>query len=244
MKLPLVALLLTLSSPAFAEAEWLTDYHKALDKAASEHKHVLLDFTGSDWCPWCIKLKSEVFSQDQFVNYARERVVLVEVDFPRRKQLSAEQKESNNALARSFGIKGYPTVIILDSAGQRVGQLGYMQGGAGNFITELERIPGWKAGDGSPAVRNREAAQNRPPPALAPGAPAKPNFYADLALKGISGSAASRMAMINGEMFFVGDSAKVRVRNARVLVVCKEIREDSVLITADGKTCELKLGGK
>ena len=73
---------------------------------------------------------------------------------------------------------------------------------------------------------------------------ARPNYYAALALKAISGAPGDRMAMINGETFAVGDTAKVRVRDTRVAVVCKEIREDSVLITVDGKPCELKLGAK
>jgi protein disulfide-isomerase len=234
--------LLVTATSAFAEAEWLTDVHAALDKSAAEHKFVLLDFTGSDWCGWCKKLKAEVFDQQEFIDFAKQNLVLVEVDFPHHKQLSAEQQEANNALARTYGIRGYPTIIIVDSMSHKVGEAGYMAGGPKNFIAHLEQIPGMKHSD----VATADPAPEKPhsPPTFVPIAPAKPNYYAELALKGISGSASTRMALINGETFMVGDSAKVRLRDTRVQVVCKEIREDSAVVTVDGKLCELKLGGK
>jgi protein disulfide-isomerase len=243
MKQLLACLLLAAAPSAFAaEAEWLTDVHVALDKAAAQHKYVMLDFTGSDWCGWCKKLKAEVFDQSEFIAFAKENLVLVEVDFPHQKQLSAAQQEANNALARTYEIRGYPTIIFIDSMSRKVGQAGYMAGGPKTFIANLEKIPGMKHVDG--AVKDSEPEAPRRPPAFVPIAPAQPNYYAELALKGISGSPASRMALINNETFMAGDTAKVKVRDTRVEVVCKEIREDSVLITVDGKPCELKLGVK
>ena len=79
-------------------------------------------------------------------------------------------------------------------------------------------------------------------PEFVPIAPAKPNYYAELALKGISGAPESRMALINNETLMEGEKAKVRVRDTKVEVLCKQIREDSVLILLDGKEVELKLG--
>ena len=67
------------------ELQWLTDTKTALEKARQENKAVLLDFTGSDWCGWCMKLKSEVFDQPEFAQFAQANLVLVEVDFPKRK---------------------------------------------------------------------------------------------------------------------------------------------------------------
>ena len=81
-----------------AASEWLTDLPKAQAQAKEEKKMVLLDFTGSDWCGWCIKLHNEVFSKPEFAEYARKNLVLVEVDFPRKKKLGAEQKKANEAL--------------------------------------------------------------------------------------------------------------------------------------------------
>ena len=122
------------------ESDWLTDLPKAQAKAKEEKKMVLLDFTGSDWCGWCIKLHKEVFSQSEFAEYAGKNLVLVEVDFPRGKKQSAELKKANSALQRKYRIEGYPTIIVLDGNGKKIGELGYMKGGPTAFIAELEKI--------------------------------------------------------------------------------------------------------
>ena len=122
------------------ESDWLTDLPKAQAKAKEEKKMVLLDFTGSDWCGWCIKLHKEVFSQSEFAEYAGKNLVLVEVDFPRGKKQSAELKKANSALQRKYRIEGYPTIIVLDGDGKKIGELGYMKGGPTAFIAELEKI--------------------------------------------------------------------------------------------------------
>lgn len=244
MKELLACLIMAAAPSAFAlEAEWLTDVHAALNKAAAEHKYVLLDFTGSDWCPWCIKLKSEVFDQPEFIAFAKENFILVEVDFPRHKQLSPDQQEANYSLARTYDIQGYPTIILTDSMAQKIAKTGYMPGGPKNFIANLEKIPGVKHVDSAARAAEPDAPR-RPPPAFVPIAPTRPNYYGELTLKAISGSPASRMALINNESLMVGETGRVRLRDTRVVVVCKEIREDSVLITVDGKPCELKLGAK
>src|SRR5574339_200746 len=98
-----------------ADLEWHTDLAKAQAKAKAENKLVMLDFTGSDWCGWCIKLNKEVFSTDEFVEFAKKNLVLVEVDFPRKKAQSAEQKKANQALQSKYQIQGYPTLIVLDA---------------------------------------------------------------------------------------------------------------------------------
>ena len=113
---------------------------KAQAQAKTEKKLVMLDFTGSDWCGWCIKLNNEVFSQAAFAEYAKKNLVAVEVDFPRKKKLSAAQKQANDALAKKYQIEGYPTIIVLDSEGKKVGQLGYQPGGPKAFIAELEKL--------------------------------------------------------------------------------------------------------
>ena len=127
----------TLIQVQAAELEWLTDLPKAQAKAKAENKLVLLDFTGSDWCGWCIRLNKEVFSQPEFAKYAKDNLVLVEVDFPRRKVLSAEQKSANDALQKKYEIKGYPTIIVLNGDGKKVAELGYMKGGPTVFTAEL-----------------------------------------------------------------------------------------------------------
>jgi len=120
------------------ELQWLTDLPKAQAQAKKENKLVMLDFTGSDWCGWCIKLNKEVFSKTEFAGYAKKNLVLVEVDFPRRKELSAEQTKANKALMQKYKIEGYPTIIVLDGDGKQVGELHYMDS-AKKFIAELDK---------------------------------------------------------------------------------------------------------
>ncbi len=123
-----------------AELNWMTDLPKAQEKAKSEKKLVLMDFTGSDWCPWCIKLNKEVFSQPEFVDYAKKNLVPVEIDFPRAKKQSAETKKANQELQAKYKVEGYPTVVVLDSNGKKLGELGYQPGGAKAFIEKLEAL--------------------------------------------------------------------------------------------------------
>ena len=121
-----------------AELEWLTDAPKAQAKAKSENKVVMLDFTGSDWCRWCIKLNKDVFSKQEFIDYAKKNLVLVEVDFPRKKKQSAELIKANAALEKKYGIEGYPTIIVLDKEGKKIGELGY-ESSPKTFIEKLEK---------------------------------------------------------------------------------------------------------
>ncbi len=122
-------------------SEWSSDYAKSIEQARTEKKQVLLDFTGSDWCGWCIKLDKEVFSKPAFKEYAKKNLVLVEVDFPRNKHLAKTVKDQNDKLAAEHGIQGYPTIVVLNSDGKKVGELGYMEGGPDAFIAALEKLP-------------------------------------------------------------------------------------------------------
>jgi thioredoxin-related protein len=125
---------------ARADLNWLTDYNTAKAQAKTDNKLVLLDFTGSDWCGWCKRLNAEVFSKPQFQEYAAKNLVLVELDFPRHKQQSEAVKKQNGELASQYQIEGFPTVIVLNAAGKKVGELGYMQGGPEAFIAALEQL--------------------------------------------------------------------------------------------------------
>jgi thioredoxin-related protein len=122
------------------ELNWTTDVPKAQAAAKAEKKLVMMDFTGSDWCGWCIKLHKEVFSKPEFAEYAKKNLVLVEVDFPRAKKQTEDLQKTNQALQKKYSIEGYPTIIVLNGEGKQVGQLGYMQGGPKAFIAELEKL--------------------------------------------------------------------------------------------------------
>jgi protein disulfide-isomerase len=130
---------LTISAARAAEG-WGDNFDKAAAQAKSENKLLLLDFTGSDWCPWCIKLNKEVFSQSEFKDFASKNLVLVEVDFPQTKPQPSAVKAQNERLQNKFAIQGYPTVVVLNSEGKKVGELGYQPGGAKPFIAELEKL--------------------------------------------------------------------------------------------------------
>ena len=119
---------------------WMTDFEAAQAKAAAEQKPLLLDFTGSDWCGWCIKLDKEVFSQNAFKQFAAESLILVELDFPRSQEQSAELKAQNAALAEKYGIRGFPTILILSPEGELIEKTGYQRGGAAAYVAHIQEI--------------------------------------------------------------------------------------------------------
>ena len=122
-----------------AELAWTTDVPKAVAKAKAEDKLVLLDFTGSDWCGWCIKFKNEALDTKQFQDYAGKNLVLVELDFPHKTAQSNDLKNANHALATKYNVTGFPTFVVLNKDGREIGrQEGYQEGGAKAFIAEIE----------------------------------------------------------------------------------------------------------
>jgi len=126
---------------ARAESGWLNDYKKAQEEAKAGNKILLLNFTGSDWCGWCIKFDRDVLSQPQFKEFARNNLVLVELDFPRAKTQSAELRKQNRQLAQQYEVVGFPTIIALNSDGQKLWEYdGYFAGGPEAFIAELEKL--------------------------------------------------------------------------------------------------------
>lgn len=138
--LTLAAAVLFSTHSLLAAEGWGTDYKKAVSQAKSEKKLVLLDFTGSDWCGWCMKLDKEIFSTQAFKDYAGKNLVLVELDFPKSKSQEADVKKQNEELAAKYEVQGFPTIVVLDDKGNQVGQLGYMEGGPEAFIAELEKL--------------------------------------------------------------------------------------------------------
>ena len=122
-----------------ATAMWREDLPGAMSQAQSDGKLVLLDFTGSDWCPWCIKFDHDVLSMPEFAAYASTRLELVRLDFPRRTPQDPALKQANQALAQKYNVDGYPTYVLLSADGRELGrQVGYLDGGPNAFISELE----------------------------------------------------------------------------------------------------------
>jgi len=113
----------------------------ALDTAKSEGKCVFLVFSGSDWCGWCIKLEDEVLSRREFKEYAEDHLVVVTADFPRcRSDQSEDLMKRNEQLARDFGVRGFPTVLILDPYGRKIAKTGYRQGGAEAYVNHIKKL--------------------------------------------------------------------------------------------------------
>ena len=128
-----------------ADLNWQTDVPKALAQAKTEKKLVLLDFTGSDWCIWCKKLDADTFEQPQFEAYAKTNLVLVQVDFPNHKVQPDTLKAANAALAKKYGVDGYPTLVALNADGTQVwSNSGYLDGGPPALIAQLNGVQNHK----------------------------------------------------------------------------------------------------
>ena len=120
--------------------DWETDFKKASAAAKKSGKYMLVDFTGSDWCGWCIKLDKEVFDKKEFKKYAKANLVTVKLDFPRRKKLSKKLQKQNNELMKKYGVRGFPTILILNSKGEQVAKTGYQAGGPEKYVEHLKKI--------------------------------------------------------------------------------------------------------
>ena len=134
MKTILLCLLLA-AAPLQASDLWSTDYAASIAQAASQKKPVVLEFTGSDWCPPCMKQNKDVFEQPAFEEFAKNNLVLVKLDFPRAKPQDPEIKQRNQQLAAQYQVQGFPTVILLDAEGKELArEVGYKGGGVPGFI--------------------------------------------------------------------------------------------------------------
>ena len=138
MKKTLLTLLFILGSYAVEAQElvWNNNLKNSIEISNKTKKPLLLFFTGSDWCGWCIRLQTEVFKTPEFKKWANENVVLVELDFPRRTVLAPEITEQNNQLQQFFAVQGYPTVWFVNASNsdgkvniEKLGNTGYLAGG-------------------------------------------------------------------------------------------------------------------
>ena len=106
--------------PAWA-AEWMTDLEAAKARAAAENKAVLIDFTGSDWCGWCIRLRKQVLDTPAFETYAKDKFVLVEVDLPRNPKFDATLRARNEQISKQYRVEGFPTILVITPQGDLAG---------------------------------------------------------------------------------------------------------------------------
>jgi len=146
----LLATLLTLavSTNLYGENSdggWSTDFEAAKRVSAEKKLPILANFSGSDWCGWCIKLDREVFSQKEFKEFARDNLVLFTADFPREKKQEEKTRRQNAELMKKYEVQGFPTVLLLDAEGKVLARTGYERGGASAYVQHLKKlIPGHK----------------------------------------------------------------------------------------------------
>lgn len=128
-------------SDAGDHAGWMTDFEKAKALAKEKNVPILIDFSGSDWCGWCIKLDMEVFSQQAFLDYAKDNLVLVLADFPTDKsKQSTELQARNEKLAMEFRVEGFPSVYLLNAEGEPLAKTGYEPGGPEAYIANIKKL--------------------------------------------------------------------------------------------------------
>jgi protein disulfide-isomerase len=232
----------SLANHVSAAALWLSDLSMAQAQAKAEGKFVLLNFSGSDWCGWCIKLRKEVFLRPQFEDYAKTNLVLVQIDFPKHKPLPPAVQRHNQKLADQFQVQGYPTLIVLDAQGTKRGRISYGAGGPKPFISEIEKLIRPPT---SPLPKSLPA-KNVDPPRRTGQVPATVEANrVELKLQSINGPRQRRQAVINDHGFSVGETSILRLPTCMVKVRCVEIRERSVIVIVNGgrEKRELRLAG-
>lgn len=147
MKKILLGLLFISTIATFAQdAKWLTDFDEAAKLSQKKNKPILANFTGSDWCGYCIKLDKSVFNTSEFKKWAKKNVILLKLDFPKRTKLSEKLQKQNYALQKAFGVRGFPTIWLFEVGEGKdpkkelnpLGKTGYVKGDAKKWIKTIE----------------------------------------------------------------------------------------------------------
>jgi len=137
MSLFMICTSLVHADPTSSAINWSTDYIGALKQSKATSKPIVLFFTGSDWCGWCHKLQNESLNTSEFAQMAGNRFIFVEVDFPSKSNLPANVVAQNKQLQSKFAVRGFPSVIILDSNENILGKTGYQAGGGRAYAEHL-----------------------------------------------------------------------------------------------------------
>jgi protein disulfide-isomerase len=150
MKKILIALFLVVGSMTMQAQDlvWHNDVNKAMEVSKKSKKPLMLFFTGSDWCGWCMRLQKEVFKTPEFTKWAKDNVVLVELDFPRRSPQQPEIQQQNAQLQQTFQVQGYPTVWFVNATTnkekqvnfEKLGSTGYVAGGPNAWLDGANKI--------------------------------------------------------------------------------------------------------
>jgi thiol-disulfide isomerase/thioredoxin len=227
-----------------ARASWLTSFDTAKNEAAAKGQPILMNFTGSDWCPACKQI-APVLRSSEFLAFAGDNVVLVEIDFPRYRAQAALEQQANRVLAQKYGISGYPTLLLVHANGSVIEQVPPSLKPSQLIMTVRSLL---NTGDGKrrPVLPPRKDRDFPPEPVqelpMFGGAKTHPpQVYTNLVVRTISGKASRRFALINSETFSVGDSVSLKLGNNKVRVQCLEIGERSVTVRIEGESASRTL---
>ncbi|MSR75335.1 MAG: thioredoxin family protein [Planctomycetes bacterium] len=136
------AMLLPVVAQEPAAPVWIGDFDKAVEMAKTTKKDLLVDFTGSDWCGWCVKLDKEVFAHEAFLKAAQAKYILVALDFPQGEEVKAKvpNPKRNEELQKKYEVRGFPSILLMDAQGDVYAQTGYQPGGPEAYVKHLEEI--------------------------------------------------------------------------------------------------------
>lgn len=136
----LLAAFFTVYSVFAGGIAWYDNFGKAQEESRKTGKPILMLFTGSDWCGFCIRMDRAAFSKPDFQNFIQSKFVMFKADFPRRTKLQPGIAAQNNDLAEQYGVKGFPTVIIANSEGAVLAKTGFIRGNERAYRAEYEKI--------------------------------------------------------------------------------------------------------
>lgn len=118
--------------------DWKESFPEAVQLSASTGKPIFAFFTGSNWCGYCKALSAEILETDAFAEWAEENLIMLELDFPTNYEQTAEIKDQNKQLAKMYAVQGYPTIIVMDSNGRPIIQLGYEKVTPADYIAKID----------------------------------------------------------------------------------------------------------
>jgi hypothetical protein len=221
-----------------ADAAWMNDLAEGRKKSQAEGRPILLNFRGPDESSK--RLHSEVFDQPEFIAFAEANFLLVEIDFSGASRLTPEQILENKKVADEFEVKDWPVTYVLDPNGKRLARGGYVEGGATNYIALMEKIPGLNLKPPATEVATNSPAAESPAFAQVPVV-----RYQELTLRGIS-LGKRKVALINNQSFVEGEQARLEVAGKKILVECRQIQGDRVILQVENEpqTRELRLKAK
>lgn len=136
----IVSLIPTQASAAESHLNWLTNYEEAVSLSRTTSKPLILFFTGSDWCGWCTRLEKEVLDTPDFIDATKDRFVFLKLDFPMNTTLHPQLTAQNKELQKKYEIRGFPTLVVLDSQQQKIGTIGYQPGGGTKYAASLTKM--------------------------------------------------------------------------------------------------------